>query len=142
MGSSSSGDAVSDAKVDAKGRALSTLTLLKVRHANDSHGTINYPYPTTIPPPPSPPPPPQNIFSPSMKCGGWSQFDSKFADPSVLSVFMDAAAAAAANSRAALTHSPDVDVIKNACSGLAGDRGFALTFSEFDERHKVRLFKP
>jgi hypothetical protein len=138
---SSSGDAVSDAKVDTKGRALSTLTLLKVRYANDSHGTINSPQPATNLPLPLPPPP-QNIFSPSMKCGGWSQFDPKFADPAVLNVFMDAAAAAAANSRAALTHSPDVDVIKNACSGLAGDRGFALTFSEFDERHKVRRFQP
>ena len=73
-----------------------------------------------------------------MKCGGWSQFDPKFADPSLLNAFMDAAAAAAADSRAALTMSPPVDVIKSACSGFAGDRGFALTFSAFDDRHKVR----
>ena len=74
-----------------------------------------------------------------MKCGGWSQFDPKFSDAAVLSAFMDDAAAAAANSRAALTQSPPVDVIKSACSSLAGDRGFTLTFSAFDARHKVRL---
>jgi hypothetical protein len=73
-----------------------------------------------------------------MKCGGWSQFDPKFSDAAVLSAFMDAAAAAAANSRAALTMSPHVDLIKSACAGLAGERGFALTFTSFDERHKVR----
>ncbi len=72
-----------------------------------------------------------------MKCGGWSQFDPKFSDPHALNVFMDAAAAAAANSRAALTLSPPVDDIKSACGGLAGERGFALTFSAFDDRHKV-----
>ena len=43
------------------------------------------------------PPPLQNIFSPSMKCGGWSQFDPKFSDPALLNAFMDDAAAAAAN---------------------------------------------
>jgi hypothetical protein len=73
-----------------------------------------------------------------MKCGGWSQFDPKFSDPDALNAFMDAAAAAAANSRAALTLSPPLDVIKSASGGLAGERGFALTFSPFGDRHKVR----
>ena len=80
----------------------------------------------------------QNIFSPSMKCGGWSQFDPKFSNADVLNAFMDAAAAAAANSRAMLTQSPPLDDVKGASGGLAGESGFALTFSAFDDRHRVR----
>lgn len=105
------GDAGSGVKGEIKGRALSTLTLLK------------------------------NIFSPSMKCGGWSQFDPKFSNADALNAFMDAAAAAAANSRAMLTQSPPLDDVKGASGGLAGESGFALTFSAFDDRHREWLDK-